>query len=583
MASQPDLVIRGGLVVDGTGAPAFPADVAISGGKISAVGQGLPRGKEEIDAKGKFVTPGFVDVHTHYDAQAVWDSRLNPSSLHGVTTAVMGNCGVGFAPVRKEQAGKLIELMEGVEDIPESVLADGLDFSWETFAEYLDKIDERPHDIDICALVPHAAVRVYVMGDRAVNLEPAQPRDVEQMRKIIADAVKAGAFGFSTTRNLVHKSSKGDTIPTYRALEDELVGMALGLKDAGAGIIEVNSDFIDSAESADSEFKLIRKMVERSGRPATFLSAQGHDDPSNRWRKLVQLADAAAADGVNIRPVFPPRAVGVLLGLLGSQTPFGGCPSYKEIAHLAPEQRVVAMKDPERRRRILSEDRIKNATHPLIPLLKFNRMFRLTDPPNYHPNAEDSVAAIAERAGKRPEEVAYDMLLENNGRDFLYCPLANFDKYNFDAAEEYLNNRNAIMGLSDGGAHVGMIMDASFQSFSLTHWVKKAGKPIEEIVRRLTSDTALSIGLTDRGVLRPGLKADVNVIDLDALAIKIPEIISDLPSGGRRLMQRADGYEATIVSGKVTYRKGVPTGELPGRVVRCESEGLPGSPRGKKS
>lgn len=524
--------------------------------------------------------------------QVIWDSQLNPSSLHGVTTALIGNCGVGFAPVRKEHAQKLIELMEGVEDIPEAVLADGLDFSWETFPDYLEKIAARPHDIDVCALVPHAAVRVYVMGQRAVDLEPATDADISQMRRIISDAVRAGAFGFSTSRTLVHKTTKGESIPTYRALEAELEGLARGLQDAGAGLIEVNADFLD----VPNDFALVRRICEKSGRPATFLLAAINEDPTKKWRTLLQMADKAASEGVNIRPVFPPRPVGVLFGLLGSQNPFVATPTFRSIAHLPLEQRVAAMKNPETKKKILSEDRLRDTPHPLIPIIKFERMFRLTDPPNYTPPKEESVAAIAERAGKTSEEVAYDMLVENGGKNFLWCAvgivlacvvwkklltrtlhvdspllkLTNYTNYDLAESKECLENRNAIMGLSDGGAHCGMIMDASFQSFALEHWVKAAGMPIEEMVRRLTSDTAISMGLTDRGVLRAGLKADINVIDLEALTIRRPEIVHDLPSGGRRLMQRADGYIATLVNGVVTYRHGKHTGALPGRLVRCE-------------
>ena len=448
------------------------------------------------------------------------------------------------------------------------------------------------------------------MGQRAVDLEPASDSDIAQMRRIMSDAVRAGAFGFSTSRTLVHKTTKGESIPTYKALEAELHGLARGLKDAGAGLIEVNADFLDGGAS---DFALVRRICEASGRPATFLLAALNEDPTTKWRSLLKMADKAASEGVNIRPVFPPRPVGVLFGLLGSQNPFVATPTFRSIAHLPLEQRVAAMLNPETKAKILSEDRLKDTPHPLIPIIKFERMFRLTDPPNYTPPKEESVAAMAQRAGKTSEEVAYDMLVENEGKNFLWCAvsvaltcvvwnrelgaeltfaffsfrtwyppdslslarsfcsqLTNYTNYDLAESRECLENRNAILGLSDGGAHCGMIMDASFQSFALEHWVKTAGMPIEEMVRRLTSDTALSMGLMDRGVLLVGKKADVNVIDLEKLAVRKPEIVNDLPSGGKRLMQRADGYTATLVNGVVTYRNGKHTGALPGRLVRCE-------------
>ncbi|KAI9026353.1 hypothetical protein DFJ74DRAFT_642461 [Hyaloraphidium curvatum] len=565
--ASPDLVIRGGTVVDGTGAKPFVADVAVTGGRISAVGPNLPKGAKEIDARGKLVTPGFVDIHTHYDGQVIWDNRLAPSSLHGVTTCLMGNCGVGFAPVRKEQVGKLVELMEGVEDIPEAVLTNGLDFSWESFPEYLNKISEKKHDVDICVLIPHAAVRVYVMGERAVKLEDAEPRDIEQMRRIVSEAVKAGAFGFSTSRTLNHRTVKGEPTPTLRAQEAELEGIAAGLRDAGAGLIGVNSDFVDPAH----EFGLLRRVSEQSGRPLLFLLAEAHDDPKQKWRHLLSMADQAAAEGVAVRPVFPPRPIGVLLGLLGTQTPFTACPTFKSIAHLPLEERVARMRDPVVRKAILAEREIT----PGVLRMPFTRMWLLGNPPNYTQPKETSIAAIAERKGVTPEEVAYDMLLEDDGRAFLYAPFAGYSNYTLDAAAEMFKHPNALVGLSDGGAHVGMIMDGSFPTFLLTHWGKEVGMPVEELVRRQTSHTAHAVGLMDRGVIKEGMKADINVIDWDALALEAPCIQFDLPAGGKRLMQYAKGYEATIVSGVVTYRNGQPTGELPGTLVRCEVPSKP--------
>jgi N-acyl-D-aspartate/D-glutamate deacylase len=565
-----DVVIRNGTVLDGTGAEPVECDVAIAGGRITALGPALGiRGAEEIDARGKLVTPGFVDIHTHYDGQAVWDSHLAPSALHGVTTAVMGNCGVGFAPVRPGTEATLIELMEGVEDIPAPVLAEGLDFRWHSFADYLDVLAAKPRDIDLCALVPHAAVRVYVMGERALALESANQADIAAMRDIVADAVRAGAFGFSTSRTISHKTLKGDPTPTLRAQEEELRGIAAGLRDAGMGFIEAVSDF--NQPDPETEFALLRRVAEAAGRPMVFTLTARHDR-TEHWRTLLALSNQAAAEGVNIRPVFPPRAIGILMGLTGSQNPFSGTPSYKAIAHLPLEARVAAMRDPGVRARILSEDRFEGSNFALIRRLSFERFFPFGDPPDYTPPREASIAAIAAREGRSAEEVAYDALLADDGHAFLYCALTNYGNYDLEPSAALLRERNTIVGLSDGGAHVGFISDASFQTFLLTYWGRdRAGErvPVPELVRRLTSDTARAAGLHDRGVLAPGMRADVNVIDFDRLSFGRPTMRYDLPAGGRRLMQPARGYVATIQSGQVTYREGVATGALPGRLVRC--------------
>ena len=563
-----DLVIRGGTVIDGSGAPPRRADVAIKDGLISAIGMDLPRGAAEMDAGGRLVTPGFVDIHTHYDGQAVWDSHLAPSAIHGVTTAVMGNCGVGFAPVRPGTEDTLIELMEGVEDIPAPVLAEGLDFKWESFAEYLAVLDAKPRDIDICALVPHAAVRVYVMGERALALESANQGDIAEMRRLVAEAVEAGAFGFSTSRTISHKTLKGDFTPTLRAQEEELSGIADGLRAVGRGFMEFVSDF--NQPDAATEFGLIRRVVERSGRPAVFSLTQRHDR-TEVWKELLALSNKAAREGVPIRPVFPPRPIGILMGLLGSQNPFSGTPSYKAIAHLPVPDRVAAMRDPATRARILSEDRFAGSNFPLLTRLSFDRMFPFGDPPNYTPPKESSIGAQAAREGRTPEEIAYDMLLADAGESFIFCALTNYADYTVDASAELLRHPNTIVGLSDGGAHVGFISDGSFPSHLLAYWGKVRGLPVEELIRRQTSDTAHAAGLHDRGLLKPGLRADINVIDWDALALNRPGMRYDLPGGGRRLMQTVRGYDATIVAGAVTYRHGEATGALPGRLVRCSA------------
>jgi N-acyl-D-aspartate/D-glutamate deacylase len=560
-----DLVIRGGTVVDGTGTAPREADVGLIGNRIAAVGTIAGSGAEEIDAKGKLVTPGFVDIHTHYDAQAVWDSHMAPSSWHGVTTAVMGNCGVGFAPCKPADRERLIELMEGVEDIPGAVMHEGLKWEWESFGEYLDALDRRQRDIDICALLPHAAVRVFVMGDRAISLENANQGDIAQMRQIAKDAMEAGAFGFSTSRSLSHKTLRGDPTPTLRAQEEELRGIALGMKDAGSGMLEMVSEW---APDHHAEFAMLRRVIESCGRPAVFTLTQRHSRPEV-WRDLIKHADKAAADGLPIRPVVAPRAIGVLLGLAGSQNPFSGCPTYKAIAHLPVAERARRMADPAIRAKILSEDPRKDSTFPLFHRLDFSFMFRFGNPPNYQPKKVDSIEAIAARENRPPAELAYDILIEDDGANFIYTPLGNYAYGDLSMPETVLDNRNTIMGLGDGGAHVAFILDAGYQTWLLSHWGRDQKRwDVAELIRRLTSDTAQAAGLHDRGILRPGLKADVNVIDWEKLGAGSPYVVNDLPAGGKRLLQKVSGYDATIVSGRVTFRDGQATGTLPGKLVR---------------
>ncbi len=567
MPSEATLIIRGGTIVDGTGSPAYEGDVALAGDKILAVGDiGATKAAEEIDAKGKIVTPGFVDIHTHYDGQAVWDRHMAPSAWHGVTTAVMGNCGVGFAPCKPADREKLVELMEGVEDIPGPVMHEGLNWQWESFGEYLDTLDRLPRDIDLCTLLPHAALRVYVMGERAIQHEQANQADIARMRELTCEAMKAGAFGFSTSRTISHKTLAGDLTPTLRAHEDELTGIAMGMKEAGSGFLEIVSDW--NEPSPEGEFAVLRRVVEKSGRTAVFSLTQRHDRP-DFWRDLMRMSNEAKADGLSIRPVAAPRPIGILLGLEGSQNPFSGTQTYRSIAHLPLDKRVEAMRDPEVRAKILADDPIKESTFPLIHRISFSKMFRLGSPANYEPQRDQSIAAMAEREGRTAQEVAYDILLERDGKAFIYTPLVNFVNYDMSTPEAMLADPNVIMGLGDGGAHVGFILDAGFPTWLMSYWGRDRSRfPMEDVIRRLTSDTAGAAGLSDRGVLKAGKKADVNVIDWDSVGFSDPYVTFDLPAGGKRLLQKSKGYAATIAAGEVTYRDGSPTGALPGRVVR---------------
>ena len=574
MTSSFDLVIRGGEVADGLGGALISADVAIRDGLIVEVGQLTGSGKQEIDARGLLVTPGFVDIHTHYDGQVMWDSQLAPSSWHGVTTAVMGNCGVGFAPVRTRDHERLIELMEGVEDIPGAALHEGLGWGWESFADYLDAVERRPHDIDVCAQLPHGALRVYVMGERAARLEAATPDDIAQMRSLAAEAMRAGALGFSTSRSMNHRSIKGDPIPSLRATRDELMGIALGLRDAGRGVLQFISDF--NAPSLEVEFAMLRELVEVSGRPMSISLAQRHSS-SRGWRKLLDLVGDAVAAGLTMRAQVAPRPIGVLFGLQGSRNPFSACPSFKaEVAALPLAGKVERLRDPLLRARLLVEIEALQGDSMGLRLTAFDRIFPFGDPPDYEPAASSSLAAQAVSRGVSAAELAYDLLLEDEGRAFLFAPFANYADYNLDACREMLDDPNTVVGLGDGGAHVSIISDGSFPTYLLTHWGRDRPQgrfDLAWLVKRQTSDTARAVGLLDRGVIAPGMKADLNVIDMAKLGLSAPVMSADLPAGGKRLLQRASGYVATVVSGVPVYRDGQATGALPGRLVRGPQHG----------
>jgi N-acyl-D-aspartate/D-glutamate deacylase len=564
MAREYDLVVRGGTIYDGAGGEAFDGDVAVKDGRIAAVGEVKGSGVEEIDAKGKVVAPGFVDIHTHYDGQATWESRMQPSSWHGVTTVVMGNCGVGFAPCRPDDHDRLIKLMEGVEDIPFPVLAEGLPWNWESYPDYLDQLAKRRFDVDIGSQLPHAALRVYVMGQRGVDREPATEADIARMAALAKEAMEAGAIGFGTSRTLNHRSSDGSPIATLTAGEDELTGIALGIAAAGRGVLQVVSDFQDER----AEFAMLRRVVERSGRPMSFSLLQSPARRDNYLTLLEQVEDAVAA-GLKIKAQTAARPVGVLFGLELTLNPFSPYPVYKEIWKRPLAERVALLKDPQFRERLLShppEGRVRGR------MRDWTNMHIFAGAPDYEPTPETAIATIAERTGRAPEQVALDHLVSDDGHAMIYVPVLNYADGNLEPARYMMNHKDVVPGLSDGGAHVGTICDGSFPTTLLTYWTRDRTRgpklPLAQVIRMQARDTARAVGLYDRGVLAAGYRADLNVIDHENLTLHAPEVAYDLPAGGRRLLQRARGYLATVVAGEVTYRDGEATGALPGRLLR---------------
>jgi N-acyl-D-aspartate/D-glutamate deacylase len=565
-----DLVIRGGTVHDGRGSPGVAADVAVVGDRVEAIGaldeSRIGDRTEVVDATGMLVTPGFVDHHTHYDGQVTWDPYLAPSTFHGVTTVVMGNCGVGFAPCKPHQRDWLIGLMEGVEDIPGTALHEGIDWRWESFPEYLDALDGAPLAVDVGTQVPHGAVRAYVMGERGPAHEVATREEIDHMAAVVREAIEAGALGFSTSRTIKHRDSKGVITPSITAHADELVGIAGALRGTAHGVVQGISDFVDFEE----EFEMFRLMAEASGR-TTSITVEQQDANQHWWRQLLDSISDAQQQGLDMRGQVPPRATGVIMGLTATLNPFLLSPNYQAIARLDLEERVERMRHPQVRQAILS-DEVPELGLVTEIVTAWHKMFRLEDPPDYEPSRESSFAGLAEREGRSAREVAYDALLEDDGRALLYHPLFNYLPGDLSYVRQMMEHPHTVMGLSDGGAHCGTICDASFPTTLLQHWGRDRDRgprfTVEDLIRKQTSETAALVGLDDRGVLAPGFKADVNVIDFQALMPRRPEIVNDLPAGGRRLLQRADGYVATIVSGQVAFRDGKPTGTLAGRLLR---------------
>ena len=566
-----DLIIRNGTIVDGLGSESYVGEIAVSEGVIAAVGAVDGSGTREIDATGLLVTPGFIDLHTHYDGQAIWSDRMTPSSAHGVTTAVMGNCGVGFAPCRTEDHEVLVDVMAGVEDIPGVVMVDGLPWNWETFPQYLDALEGRRRDIDVAAYLPHSPLRVYVMGQRGADREPATAEDLERMRAVAKEAIEVGALGFASSRFSFHKTASGELIPSYDAAQAEIAAIADGVKAGGGGLIQFVPDI--AAGGYADVLQQVFETAQDAGLPVTFTLATGNvGDPI--WPDAITMIEkynsAGTADTAITAQMFP-RPIGLVIGLELTGNPFVFYPSYRKIADLPLAERVAEMRKPEVRARILA-DKPAGDGHPLLYLAQaWNWIFPLTDEPDYEPDASTSIAARAAARGVTPMEEAYDRLLDDEGHAMLLVAMANFENNSLDTVGELIRRDDVVLGLGDGGAHYGMICDASYPTFLLAHWARdrKARRlSIPDAVRMMTSVPAKVAGLADRGRIAVGFKADLNVIDHAALRLHKPVITHDLPAGGRRLDQTADGYVATVVSGEVIAENGVPTDARPGKLVR---------------
>ncbi len=573
-----DLLITGGTVVDGTGAERRVADIAISGGVIVEVGADIVgEAVSIIDATGLLVTPGFVDIHTHYDGQVTWDEVLEPSSLHGVTTLVMGNCGVGFAPVRPGDEDWLVQLMEGVEDVPGAALSEGIDWDWETFPQYLDALEKRSWSVDIGAQIAHGPVRAYAMGERGAKNEPATADEIEKMAEIVRDGVAAGALGVSTSRTVAHRAMDGEPVPGTFAAEDELFALGRALRDGGGGVFELAPAGTEGLDIVAPmiEIEWMARLSAEIDQPVTFAMLQVGAAP-DLWREQMEASIAAIDKGAQLHPQVAGRPFGVLVGW-DTGHPFLLRPTYQLIAHLPIAERIIELRKPEIRAAILSEsDEPGNGT--LIEGISrlagsvLDSVYVLGDPPDYEPTADRSIAAMAVANGVEAQDAAYDAFCAEDGRALLMLPLYNYVDGNHDAIREQLTHPQAVSGLSDGGAHCGLICDASLPTTMLSHWTRDRSRgdtlPLEWVVKKQSHDTAALFGLGDRGTIEVGQRGDINVIDYENLNLTTPELVHDLPAGGRRLVQRSVGYVATIVAGEITRRNGIDTGARPGRLVR---------------
>ncbi|MBK9470479.1 MAG: amidohydrolase family protein [Gammaproteobacteria bacterium] len=566
-----DLVIRNGRIVDGTGAASFTGDVAVQAGRIAAVGRVAGRGRRELDATGRLVTPGWVDVHTHLDGQATWDSLLMPASNHGVTTVVMGNCGVGFAPCQPtaEAHDQLIAVMEDVEDIPGTALHEGISWTWESFPQYLDTLERMPHAIDVAAQVAHCAVRTYVMGERGARNEPATADDIARMAAIVREGLEAGAIGFSTSRTQLHRTRDGEVMPGTYADEAELLGIGKVLGETGKGVYQLVSDW----DEWEKEMDWMKRLSISTGRPVGFVLFYRADEEWERVQRQLEYVRQANAEGAQLVPHVGARPVTILMAFDGTAHPFMFHQAFQPLAGLPAAERLAKLRDPAVRAAMLAETP-PSLGHPIADRLavEFDNMYPLEDDPSYEPRAEDSIAAQAARRGLSPAALAYDRLLENDGKRMFYFPVFGYQTHDLSRQLSMLQDPNAILSLSDAGAHCGVLCDASMPTFMLSYFVRDRERgerlALERAVHLQTQKTARSVGLLDRGALAPGLKADINIIDFDRLRLHTPEVVYDLPAGGRRVFQTAEGYVATIVSGEPVYENGTPTGAMPGRLVR---------------
>lgn len=566
-----DLVIRGGTVVDGTGAKPFVADVAIDGDRVSLVGEVIAKGREEVDATGKFVTPGFVDVHTHYDGQATWDDEMAPSAWHGITTVVMGNCGVGFAPAKPDRREWLIGLMEGVEDIPGTALAEGMTWNWETFPEYLDELEKMPRTVDVATHVPHGAVRAYVLGDREKPGAVPTDEDVKQMADIVADGVKAGALGFSTSRTILHRSIDGELVPGTTATKEELIEIGRAMGKVGNGVFEMASDLNKEWD----EFGWMGELSRETGLPVTFAALQSIAKDISLDEQIANMR-AENDNGANIVAQIALRGNGIIMAWQGTVHPFVRHPSWVAMEELSWDEKYAKLKDPAFKAQLLSETAEMPEEVDMVPVFMvvtqgWPMQFEMDEDFNYEPQADESIASRAEAAGKSGAEYAYDLMMEDDGKGFIYLPLLNYIDGNLDFLEDLQQADDTVNSLSDGGAHCGTICDAASPTFMLEHWVKNRKRgtlSIEHAIKRQCLDTARLYDLNDRGVLKPGYLADVNVIDMDRIKLGKPWLAFDLPAGGKRLLQKADGYDYTIKSGEITFKGGVVTDKRPGGLIR---------------